>query len=333
MNRLADTIVALRTNSAFKYTFCGAAFLLALFIRLALDNVLPPGFPFLTFFPAVILSTLLAGLWAGIISAVVSGLAALYFFVFPYNSFELNYGGAVAMAFYSFVVAIDIGLIHAITKSLEQLRQERNRSADLSRRAEIMFAELQHRVSNNLQTVADLLLLQESDVEDPKARHALQEARNRITLLGKLHRKLHDPNLATVDFGSFLEELSRDVIQASGVKGVDCMVRTAGIDISPRQFIPLALIVTELLSNSLEHGFADGRCGTVRIACGNAATPGEFVLSVEDDGAGLPPGFDLQKTRSLGLYIAKSLAQQIGGHLIMTGNHGTRSILHFPASP
>ena len=331
MERLADILISLRANNAFKYTFCGVAFLLALFIRLALDGVLPPGFPFLTFFPAVILSTLLAGLWPGIVSAVVCGLVALYFFIQPYHSFELDYGAAVAMTFYSFVVGIDIALIHAITRSLERLRQERNRSADLSRRAEIMFAELQHRVSNNLQTVAGLLLLQESEVEDPKARHALQEARNRITLLGKLHRKLHDSSLATVDFGAFLEELSRDVIQAAGVKGVECAVSTNGVDVSPRQFIPLALIVTELLSNSLEHGFADGRCGTVRIACGKAATPGEFILSVEDDGAGLPPGFDLQKTKSLGLYIAKSLAQQIGGKLSMTSDHGTRSTLHFPA--
>ena len=108
------------------------AFLLALVTRLMLDSYLPPGFPFLTFFPAVILSTLVAGLWPGIACAVASGLAALYFFIQPIYSFELNYGGVVAMAFYFFVVGIDIALIHVITRALEQLRVERNRSADLS---------------------------------------------------------------------------------------------------------------------------------------------------------------------------------------------------------
>jgi two-component sensor histidine kinase len=137
----------------------------------------------------------------------------------------------VALAFYFFVVGIDIWLIHAITRALEQLRAERNRSADLSRRTEIMFSELQHRVSNNLQTIASLLLLQESEIDDRKAQHALQEARNRITLLGKLHRRLHDPNLTSSSLDAFLEELSRDVIQASGVKGVECIVDTNRVDI------------------------------------------------------------------------------------------------------
>jgi two-component sensor histidine kinase len=233
---------------------------------------------------------------------------------------------------YCFVAGIDIALIHVITRALEQLRQERNRSADLSRRMEIMFSELQHRVSNNLQTVAGLLLLQETQISDPKARHALQQASNRIALLGKLHRKLHDPNLASVDLDAFLEELSRDVIQVSGVKGVECVVDINCVDVPPRKFIPLALIVTELVSNSLEHGFADDRCGTVRITCHNDSVTGEVALTVDDDGQGLPPDFNLQTTKSLGLYIARSLAEQIGGRLSVTSDRGTQCILHFTAS-
>ncbi len=78
--------------------------------------------------------------------------------------------------------------------------------------------------------------------------------------------------------------------------------------------------MTELLSNSLEHGFADGRCGTVHVTCRNDSVTGEIALTVEDDGHGLPPGFDLQTTKSLGLYIAKSLAQQIDGRLSIASN-------------
>ena len=122
MDRIVDILPNLRNNVAFKYTFCVVAFLLALVIRLMLDSYLPPGFPFLTFFPAVILSTLVAGLWPGIVCAVVSGLAALYFFIQPIYSFELNYGGTLALAVYCFVVGIDIGLIHVMTQALEQLR-------------------------------------------------------------------------------------------------------------------------------------------------------------------------------------------------------------------
>jgi two-component sensor histidine kinase len=332
MDRLINFLPRVRGNSAFKYAFCIAAFLLALVIRLVLDNYLPPGFPFLTFFPAVILSTFVAGLWAGIASAVACGLAALYFFIYPLNAFQVTYGGTAAMAIYAVVMGIDITLIHFITQALEQLRIERNRSANLSRQMETMFAELQHRVSNNLQTVAGLLHYQESEIDDPAARRALQEARNRIGLLGKLHRKLHDPNVDSVAFGAFLEELCSDMIQTSGARGVEFVVNTCEVDVPARKFIPLALIVTELLSNSLEHGFADGRSGTVRITCRNDSVTGEIALTVDDDGQGLPPDFNLQTTKSLGLYIAKSLAQQIDGRLSMVSNRGTQCTLHFPAS-
>jgi two-component sensor histidine kinase len=333
MDRLINFLPRVRGNSAFKYAFCIAAFLLALVIRLVLDNYLPPGFPFLTFFPAVILSTFVAGLWAGIASAVACGLAALYFFIYPLNAFQVTYGGTAAMAIYAVVMGIDITLIHFITQALEQLRIERNRSANLSLRMEILFSELQHRVSNNLQTVAGLLLLRESAIDDPEAQRALQEARNRITLLGKLHRKLHDPNLDSVNLGIFLKELCRDVMQTSGVKGVEFVVDTCDVVIPARKFIPLALIVTELLSNSLEHGFANGRNGTVQIACHPDGVTDEIALTVNDDGHGLPPDFNLQTTKSLGLHIAKSLAEQIGGRLsMMASNRGTQCTLHFPVS-
>ena len=84
MDRLVDILSSVRRSSTFKYAFCIGAFLLALATRMMLDSSLPPGFPFLTFFPAVILSTLVAGLWPGIACAVAGGLAALYFFIQPY---------------------------------------------------------------------------------------------------------------------------------------------------------------------------------------------------------------------------------------------------------
>jgi two-component sensor histidine kinase len=332
MDRLIDYLPHARSNPTFKYTFCVATFLLALGIRLLLDSYMPPGFPFLTFFPVVILSTLIAGLWPGIVSAVISGLAAWYFFIQPAYSFELNYSVALALGFYALVVGIDIALIHFITRAIEQLRAERNRNADLMRRTEIMFSELQHRVSNNLQTVAGILILQETKVIDPEAQRALQEARNRITMIGKLHRKLHAPDLGSVELASFLDELCRDVIQTSGVQGVNCVVTVNGVDISPKKFIPLALIVTELLSNSLEHAFTDSRGGSVRITCHPDSVTDDIVLMVDDDGQGLPVNFNLQTTKSLGLYIAKSLAEQIGGRLSMASHRGTQCTLYFPAS-
>ncbi len=118
-------------------------------LRAALDDVLPPGFPYLTFFPAVILTTYLCGLRPGITCAVLGGLAAWYQFLPPYGSFDLTGPTAVALVFYAFIVAVDIALIHTMHVSGDRLRAERGVTAALYDQQRTMFQELQHRVANN----------------------------------------------------------------------------------------------------------------------------------------------------------------------------------------
>lgn len=104
-------------------------FALALFVRLFIGDALPPGFPYLTFFPAVILTAFLAGLRPGIVCAILSGIAAWYFFVAPANSFALSGNSALALAFYAFIVTVDLSVIHFMYVSLRQLRDEETRAA------------------------------------------------------------------------------------------------------------------------------------------------------------------------------------------------------------
>ena len=154
-----------------------------------------------------------------------------------------------------------------------------------------------------------------ADVEDEKAKQALTEAATRLALIAKIHRKLHDPAGAQLRFGPFMEDLCRDVLEASGAQNVVCMVSAADAEIPPDKLIPVALIVTELISNALEHGFAGRERGTIRIDF----TPhgGDQVLTVADDGNGLPDGFSLEARRSLGLRIVQSLARQIDATFAM----------------
>jgi two-component sensor histidine kinase len=223
-------------------------------------------------------------------------------------------------------------VINAMNRSLERLRQEEARSAALARDRETLFKELQHRISNNLGIVSALLNLQRADVEDPKAKHALTEAATRLQLIAKIHRKLHDPAGAQLRFGPFLEDLCRDILEASGARNIVCLVTAADAQIAPERTIPLALIVTELISNALEHGFEAGRPGTIRIDFA-PERPGsrEQVLTVSDDGAGLPDGFSLENATGLGLRIVKSLTRQLDGRLVMETAGGTTCRLVFPA--
>ncbi|MDQ2102741.1 sensor histidine kinase [Azospirillum isscasi] len=307
-----------------------AAFVAALVVRLALDNRLPAGFPFLTFFPAVIVTTFLAGLWPGILTALLSGLASWYFFLGDGQSLTLTPGGALALGFFGLVVAVDIAVIHIMTVALERLAEERNRSARLTHQTQVMFSELQHRVSNNLQLASSLITIQKSKVKDPDAHRALEEAAGRLSTLGRLHRRLHAPHDGPMDMEPFLRELCEDILKTSGAERIGCTVSATRSDLPPDTLIPLALILTELVSNALEHGFPDGQAG--RITVDLRAGGGGLVLTVRDDGAGLPDGFALTRPSSLGLQIVTSLAAQIGGTFSMTGSpgRGTEARLMLP---
>jgi len=88
------------------------------------------------------------------------------------------------------------------------------------------------------------------------------------------------------------------------------------------------LIINELVSNSLKHAFKDRKIGTIKINLEHVT--GEFILSVEDDGSGLPEDFDIDNSDSLGLTLVKSLSDQVNGSLTIIGINGAGFVLKFP---
>lgn len=310
------------------YGFGLIAFAVALVIRWHLSDLLPAGFPFLTFFPAIILTTFVGGLWPGLFIAILSTLAAWYFFIPPFHSFALSAEGVLAVGFFVVIALIDVAIIHLMQSAFERASAERARSAQLAAQSEVLFTELQHRVSNNLQVVSALLGLQKSTLADEKARQALSDASQRLMFIAKLNRKLHDPATVGLDLKDFLQELCHDVSAAAGIENAGCNVKgPEGVSVRPEKAVPLALIVAELLSNSIEHGFAGREPGNLRMNL--ERSDDHIVLTVQDNGNGLPAGFDLKQAKSLGLRIVKSLAQQIGAQLEMVSDKGTICRLTF----
>ncbi|MFV0624837.1 sensor histidine kinase [Sphingomonas sp. ac-8] len=300
-------------------------------VRWLADSLLPPGFPYVSFFPVVILTSFLFGVRMGTIAAVLCGLLAWYFFIPPYHTLTLTGGSTVALLFYVFVVATDIALVHWMQHANRNLARERELSRALADTRELLFNELQHRVSNNLQVAAGLLSVQKRQVSDAAARAALDEASRRLALIGRISRQLYDAGGATRKMREFLEPLCADVVEASGRTGIRCTINVAeDAPLSSDAAVPLALIVAEAMANAIEHGFRDRDAGHIEV---HLARNGEDMVTVEvrDDGHGVPEGFSIEASDSLGLRIATMLAGQLNGSFDLIGGKGTIARLVLPA--
>ncbi|KMS58624.1 sensor histidine kinase [Sphingobium cupriresistens] len=294
------------------FFFCAAGLLL----RIAAEPLLPVGYPFLTFFPAVILSSFLFGVRPGVFAAVLCGVTSWYVFIPPNGSFAFNPAVAVAMLFYTGVVAVDIILIHFMQRANFNLAVERERSRALAENRELLFHELQHRVSNNLQVVAAMLSLQRRHVDHDVARRALDDASARLSLIGRISRALYDPSGVGQDMRAFLNALTTDIVDASGRTDIQVIVTAPdGLRIDPNITVPLALVVAESVSNAIEHGLPD-RGGAIAVTL--ESNNGALALQVADDGQGIATDSPTDKSESLGLRIAHALAAQLGGHFALT---------------
>ncbi|GAA4768028.1 DUF4118 domain-containing protein [Stakelama sediminis] len=302
----------------------------ALFLRVASAESLPPGFPYVTFFPAVVVTSFLFGARWGSVAALICGIFSWYFFIPPEFSFRLVSGGFIALGFYTFVVVTDIVIIHWMQRANTKLANERERSRALAETRQLLFRELQHRVSNNLQVAAGLLAIQKRQITDERGRLALDEASRRLGLIGRISRQLYSADGATRTMQEFLEPLCADVLEASGRNGIRCTVQVEhDAPLSSDAAVPLALIVAEAIANAIEHGFRDRDTGHIEVIL---AREGDELVAIEvrDNGHGLPPDFDIEASDSLGLKIATMLAGQLNGNFALTGGRGTTARLTLP---
>jgi two-component sensor histidine kinase len=215
--------------------------------------------------------------------------------------------------------------------------------------------EVHHRVKNNLQTISSLLSLQARRVGPGDGREALREAERRVRSIALVHEILSRDPGDQVPFGEIVQSLVQmaedSVVTAHPVAiGVHGDLGEVTADVAT----PLAVILAEILQNAVEHAFVEvhptvdtaGRApgpapgrgaaagvqGHVTVTLSHDAA-GLFVR-VRDDGRGLEPGFDIERTNSLGLSIVRDLVtSQLGGTITMgeSPGGGTEVVIRLPA--
>jgi two-component sensor histidine kinase len=190
--------------------------------------------------------------------------------------------------------------------------------------------EIHHRVKNNLQTIASLLRLQGRRLNSEEAKAALRESVLRIGSIALVHETLTEDPSDVAEFGEVARRIGQMVSEGLVLPERQIEIKVSGSTgpLGADLATPLAVTLTELLQNAIEHAFPDNRSGTIAVEIGKERN--DVVMIVRDDGVGIPSGA-LTGAR-LGLQIVRSLIDELGGSFEMIPNGGTTVEVRVPTN-
>jgi two-component sensor histidine kinase len=209
-----------------------------------------------------------------------------------------------------------------------------DRLQDSLRDKEVLLREIHHRVKNNMQIVNSLLYLQEQAVRDqvnPIALDAFQQSRTRIRAMAAIHDRLfRSSEFSSIDFEEYLNALVPELLSSYGIGSeIKIELSARGIQLGLDAAVPCALIINELITNSLKHAFPQGQAGWIKLTM-NFTPDGVVRLVVADNGIGIPAREDPKLTpNTLGLRLVTDLARQLDGSVTMSNMQGSRVQVDF----
>lgn len=234
---------------------------------------------------------------------------------------------------------IALGIILGVIFYAYQTKQKSNRKLaeknDIISKAlaekEVLLREIHHRVKNNLQVISSLLSLQSRRVRDEATATAILESRNRVKAMALIHQNLYrEDNLTGVDASAYISKLVENLFETYNVNANQITfekdIQPLNVDIDT--IIPFGLIINELISNALKYAFPHGTSGKIKVQL--KEEHGKLALQVEDNGVGLPEGFNLQKLNSFGYKLIHVFSKKMQGVLDVQSQQGTRVRLVAP---
>jgi two-component system, sensor histidine kinase PdtaS len=196
-----------------------------------------------------------------------------------------------------------------------------------------LLQEINHRVRNNLASIVGLLSMELMRPEPRPTKTVLMNSINRVKSIGQVHTMLSEDSFGAVDFQSIAEAIVGFVTSSWGSgRRVEVEVDGDPVVLDPKRASSLALVVNELITNSLKYAFPGESEGRVEIR--SMVEDGEIRVVVRDNGIGLPDGFDLERAGSLGMRIIRNLVRtDLKGRFSVSSERGTVATIVFPASP
>jgi two-component sensor histidine kinase len=231
-------------------------------------------------------------------------------------------------------VKLDTGDELMTLEDITDLKRSEEQIRASLKEKDVMLREIRHRVKNNLAVVAGMLRLQSRYTADEVHRKMFEECQNRVTSMVLAHELLYDSeNLSEVRVKDYVTSLLDHLVGAMVAErsSVDLKSEIKDVVLGLDQVIPLGLILSELVSNSLEHAFPEKRKGKILVSLRSIGDL-VFELVVKDNGVGMTADVDLQGGKSMGLELVRILATQIGGKIKIVTDKGTQVSIKFRAS-
>lgn len=297
----------------------------------------PPEFPFIAFFPAILLSSMFlakgTGLWAVILSAVLVKVVLLpsSLLAFMENPQELvAFGLFLGVGLVAAIISETLhNAIFRVAEVNDQLRMAHTRIEGSEHEKDLLLHELTHRFRNDLANLDALLRLQARSAKDPLTRSELTLASNRVQVVGHVQRLLsRSGEMTVVDVRPFILELCEELrLSLLGGWQITLEVESMTLELPSARAVIVGLVVNELVTNAVKHAFPDGRKGTIHL--GITRRGNECHVVVSDNGVGHAP--QAPSGSGLGQRLIRSMAQQLDGSFeVDVTNEGRINTLRFP---
>jgi PAS domain S-box-containing protein len=271
--------------------------------------------------------------------------------IYQYETLRLRKDGNIIDVSINLSPVFDVyGKLTAISFVVRDITKRKEAEEALANIEIVRKKEIHHRIKNNLQVISSLLDLQAEKfnnrecIKDSEVLEAFRESQDRVISMALVHEELYKGGgIDKLDFSSYIEKLAENLFMTYRIGDNHINLN---IDLEENLFfdmdtaVPLGIIVNELVSNSLKHAFTCIDTGEIRIKFCRATTrecadnmegckSTSFVLTISDDGIGIPESLNIEYLDTLGIQLVTALVDQLDGELELKRKNGTEFTIRF----
>jgi two-component sensor histidine kinase len=247
-------------------------------------------------------------------NVTVSGIIMLLLLlIISYNRYQLKQKSNVKLEEQQFLISKKNSSLEGLVNDKDKLITEK----------EWLLKEIHHRVKNNLQIVISLLNSQTVYLKNSDALEAILDSQHRVNSISLIHQKLYQSNnLARIDMNEYICDLVAYLKESFGIgNSIEMILEIEPVDLDVSLAVPLGLILNEAITNAIKYAFPADRRGRIEIAL-DEPLPGTIILSISDNGRGLPTDFDPDNSSSLGMSLMQGLSRQLNGRFELIKQSG-----------